>query len=147
MASSYCSCVALINLCFALSGPDILHRTTMSLPIKLVSTDFDGTLSAEFETPPVPPRFVSLISDLQSRGVKWVINTGRDMLGLMEALARARVTVQPDYLVLVEREIYQHDGVRYSPVEHWNAACHRDHEQMFARVRAGVSALMDGVNE
>lgn len=119
----------------------------MSLPIKLVSTDFDGTLFAEFENPPIPPRFVSLIGDLQARGVKWVINTGRDMSSLMEALARSRITVQPDYLVLVEREIYQHDGVRYSPVEHWNTACHRDHEALFARVRPEVSALMDWVNE
>jgi len=118
----------------------------MSLPIKLVSTDFDGTLYAEFENPPIPPRFVALISDLQARGVKWVINTGRDMSSLMETLARAKIAVQPDYLVLVEREIYRHDGVRYAPVEHWNAACHRDHEALFTRVRPEVSALMDWVN-
>lgn len=119
----------------------------MSLPIKLVSTDFDGTLFAEFENPPIPPRFVSLISDLQARGVKWVINTGRDMSSLMEALARARVTVQPDYLVLVEREIFQHDGVRYAPLEHWNSACQHDHAELFARVRPEVAALMDWVND
>lgn len=118
----------------------------MSLPIKLVSTDFDGTLFAEFENPPIPPRFVSLIGDLQRRGVKWVINTGREMASLMETLGRARIPVQPDYLVLVEREIYRHDGVRYVPVEPWNTACHRDHEQLFARVRPEVAALMDWVN-
>jgi len=118
----------------------------MSLPIKLVSTDFDGTLFAEFENPPIPARFVSLISDFQVRGGKWVINTGRDMSSLMEALARSRITVQPDYLVLVEREIYQHDGVRYVPVEHWNGACQRDHAALFARVRPEVAALMDWVN-
>ncbi len=119
----------------------------MSLPIKLVSTDFDGTLFAEFENPPIPPRFLKLIGDLQARGVKWVINTGREMASLMEALGRARIPVQPDYLVLVEREIYRHDGVRYVPVEPWNTACHRDHEQLFARVRPEVAALMDWVNE
>lgn len=115
--------------------------------IKLVSTDFDGTLFAEFENPPIPGRFVALISDLQRRGVKWVINTGREMSSLMEALARARIGAQPDYLVLVEREIYRHDGARYVPVEPWNTACHREHEQLFARVRPEVAALMDWVNE
>lgn len=119
----------------------------MSLPIKLVSTDFDGTLFAEFENPPIPARFIELIGKLQQRGVKWVINTGRDMSSLMEALARARVAVQPDYLVLVEREIFRHDGARYVPVEPWNTACHRDHERLFARVRPEVAALMDWVNE
>lgn len=119
----------------------------MSLPIKLVSTDFDGTLFTEFENPAIPQRFVMLIGDLQARGVKWVINTGRDMASLMEALARARVAVQPDYLVLVEREIYQHDGVRYTSVESWNSACHRDHEALFARVRPQVPELMNWVND
>lgn len=118
----------------------------MSLPIKLVSTDFDGTLFTEFENPPIPERFVALITKLQARGVKWVINTGRDMSSLMETLARTKIPVQPDYLVLVEREVYQHDGVRYAPLEQWNAACQRDHETLFARVKPEVAELMSWVN-
>jgi len=118
----------------------------MSLPIKLISTDFDGTLFAEFENPPIPKSVESLIADLQSRGAKWVINTGRDMSSLMEALARARISIQPDYLVLVEREIYFHDGVRYAPVEDWNAACARDHAELFGRVQTEIPTLIDWVN-
>ena len=76
----------------------------MSLPLKLISTDFDGTLHGEYDRPAIPERFTLLIAAQQSRGVKWVINTGRDMSSLMEALARSHVTVQPDYLVLVERK-------------------------------------------
>lgn len=120
--------------------------SNMSLPIKLISTDFDGTLFAEFENPPIPERLVALIGDLQARGAKWVINTGRDMSSLMEVLARARIRIQPDFLVLVEREIYQHDGVRYIPVPDWNAACARDHGALFAQVRPEVASLMDWVN-
>ncbi|MCL4787240.1 MAG: HAD-IIB family hydrolase [Verrucomicrobia bacterium] len=118
----------------------------MPLPIRLISTDFDGTLFAEFENPPVAARVESLIGDLQARGAKWVINTGRDMSSLMEALARARIAIQPDYLVLVEREIYRHDGVRYAPDEAWNGACARDHAELFARVRPAVAELTDWVN-
>ena len=76
----------------------------MILPIQLISTDFDGTLFAEFEYPAIPPILLDLIGKLQGRGTKWVINTGRDMSSLMEALARAHTTIKPDYLVLVERE-------------------------------------------
>src|SRR5690242_307909 len=100
----------------------------MTLPIKLISTDFDGTIFAEFENPPIPVQLQELIGSLQKRGARWIINTGRDMSSLMEALARARVTIQPDYLVLVEREIYRHDGARYVGVEPWNAECTRSHE-------------------
>jgi len=119
----------------------------LSTPIKLLSTDFDGTLFAEFEQPPIPHELIALISDLQARGTKWVINTGRDMSSLMESLARAKVTIQPDFLVLVEREIYVHDGVRYSPLQPWNTACGRDHAELYDRIRADVPRLMDWVNE
>jgi len=118
----------------------------MSLPIKLISTDFDGTLFAEFENPPIPERLVSLIGELQSRGAKWIINTGRDMSSLMEALARAQIRIQPDFLVLVEREIYRHDGVRYASVAEWNAACTSDHTTLFERVRPEVASLTEWVN-
>lgn len=127
-------------------GPPHQAAMETTLPIKLISTDFDGTLFAEFEKPPVPDRVLALIGELQARGAKWVINTGRDMSSLMEALARAGVAIQPDYLVLVEREMYRHDGVRYVPVPEWNTACARDHEQLFAQVRRAVPELMDWVN-
>jgi len=119
----------------------------LSTFIKLLSTDFDGTLFAEFEQPPIPHELTALIGDLQARGTKWVINTGRDMSSLMESLARAKVSIQPDFLVLVEREIYVHDGVRYSPLQPWNADCLRDHAEIFGRIHADVPRLMDWVNE
>ena len=118
----------------------------MTPPIKLISTDFDGTLFAEFECPPVPNSLVELIEGLQSRGAKWVINTGRDMSSLMEALARSRLPIQPDYLVLVEREIYFHDGARYVGLAEWNDACARDHADLFERLRPRMPELMAWVN-
>jgi hydroxymethylpyrimidine pyrophosphatase-like HAD family hydrolase len=118
----------------------------MTPPIQLISTDFDGTLFAEFENPPIPDQVVALIGELQARGAKWVINTGRDMSSLMEALARSHIPIQPDFLVLVEREMFKHDGVRYGPVTAWNTACARDHDRLFARVRREVPELVEWVN-
>jgi HAD superfamily hydrolase (TIGR01484 family) len=118
----------------------------LSSPIRLLSTDFDGTLFAEFEQPPIAPELAELIASLQAQGVKWVINTGREMASLMESLARARVEIQPDFLVLVEREIYVHDGVRYAPLQPWNTACARDHAELFGRIRADMPRLVDWVN-
>lgn len=121
-------------------------ESSKALPIRLISTDFDGTIFTEFENPPIPDSLEALIADLQAQGAKWVINTGRDMSSLMEALGRARISIQPDYLVLVEREIYRHDGVRYAAIEAWNAACARDQAELFARVRPEVPALTAWIN-
>ena len=117
----------------------------MTPPIKLISTDFDGTIFAEFENPPVPLALQELIGDLQARGAKWVINTGRDMSSLMEALGRAQVSVQPDFLVLVEREIYAHNHSEYVGIAEWNDACHQAHEEVFAGLRPHVPRLVEWV--
>src|ERR1041384_7882079 len=118
----------------------------MNLPIALLSTDFDGTLFAEFENPPIPDELLGLIHGLQRRGAKWIINTGRDMSSLMEALARGGVGVEPDYLVLVEREIHEHDGSQYVALDEWNVACARQHAELFARVQADLPRILDWIN-
>lgn len=115
--------------------------------IRLISTDFDGTLHAEHEDPPVPLDLQGLIADLQARGAKWVINTGRGLADLLEAVARARLRVQPDFAVVVEREIYQHREGQFGPVAHWNDRCQRLHAELFARVRQDVRRLAAGINE
>jgi HAD superfamily hydrolase (TIGR01484 family) len=118
-----------------------------NLPIQLISTDFDGTLFAEFENPPVPHNLQQLIGDLQAQGAKWVINTGREMASLMEAIGRAHLSIKPDYLVLVEREIYTHENLQYVGLADWNDACTSDHENLFKRVREDLTFLTNWVSE
>ena len=118
----------------------------MELPIKLISTDFDGTIFAEFEMPPIPDELVHLIADLQSQGVKWVINTGRELSSLLESLGRARIHIQPDYLVVVEREIHQRQAGRFVEVAHWNQACAEAHRVLFSQVAPDVATLENWIN-
>ncbi len=119
----------------------------MSLPIRLISTDFDGTLHADFETPPVPHDLQALIGAMQQQGAKWVINTGRDLSSVMEGMARARLTIKPDYLVVVERDIYVHNGSHYDPSVQWNTACRAAHDSLFAIVRPEVPRLVNWVSQ
>ncbi len=118
----------------------------MNLPIKIISTDFDGTLHADHEQPPVPTRLQALIGDLQQRGAKWVINTGRDLSSLMEALGRAHLGIQPDWLVTVEREIYFREGPRFFPLQPWNGDCERAHRELFKAVEKDLPRLFQWVN-
>ncbi len=113
----------------------------MSTPIQIICTDFDGTVFAEFEHQPIPDCLVGLIDELQQRGAKWVINTGRDLSSLMEALARSHIPIQPDYLVLVEREIHVHTGSAYRSHHPWNDACVRDHNHLYRQVRPEIPGL------
>jgi len=115
--------------------------------IKLISTDFDGTLFAEFEDPPVPVALQELICRMQKQGAKWVINTGRDLSSLMETLGRAKLVVKPDYLVIVEREIYCHVDARYIGDAVWNESCARAHAELFRRVRTDVPRLRAWVED
>ena len=119
----------------------------MTLPIQLISTDFDGTLHADFENPPVPHDLQELIGDLQRQGAKWVINTGRDLSSVMEGMARARLIIKPDFLVVVERDIYVHEGAQYEPCAEWNLGCRAAHDELFARVRDDVPGLVDWVSK
>jgi hydroxymethylpyrimidine pyrophosphatase-like HAD family hydrolase len=114
--------------------------------IRLISTDFDGTLFAEFEDPPIPVELQEMIAGLQAQGVKWVINTGREMASLMEALARAKISIEPDYLILVEREIYRHQESSYLGLEDWNAGCTKAHGELFAKIDRDLPRLVEWIS-
>jgi HAD superfamily hydrolase (TIGR01484 family) len=110
--------------------------------LKLISTDFDGTIFAEFENPPISKTLQNLLEGLRRRGGVWVINTGRDLGSLLETLSRAELSVHPDALVLVEREIYVRQEAHYHPLATWNSACARDHQELFARVEPDLKRLV-----
>ncbi len=118
----------------------------MNLAIKLISTDFDGTLHADYEDPPVPEDLQALLGELQAGGVRWVINTGRDLAGLLEAVARAHLRVQPDFVVVVEREIYCRQAAQFADLPEWNARCRQAHADLFDRLRPHLPHLTAWVN-
>jgi hydroxymethylpyrimidine pyrophosphatase-like HAD family hydrolase len=115
-------------------------------PLRLICTDFDGTIFTDLESPPVPRDFQELIGEVQAQGVRWVVNTGRGLADLWYELARANLPVAPDYLVVVEREIYRRDGERYVAHSVWNERCTRTHEDLFARLRPELPAWFEWIN-
>jgi hypothetical protein len=113
----------------------------MPLPIQLISTDFDGTLHSGFESPPIPRDIERVIGQLQKRGAKWVINTGRDLTSLMQELAKAQLSIRPDFVVVVEREIYKLEESDVAPVAEWNNACTEAHSKLFKEVAPHIPEI------
>lgn len=113
----------------------------MSLPIQLISTDFDGTLHSGYESPPIPADIERVIGRLQKRGAKWVINTGRDLTSLMEELARSQLNIRPDFVVVVEREIYKLEESDFVSVSDWNNACTEAHAKLFKEVSPHIPEI------
>lgn len=113
----------------------------MTRPLRLISTDFDGTIHADFSHSPVPVALQTRLAELQTAGTLWVINTGRDLASLMESIGRARMQVIPDYVVTVEREIHRHAGGHFEPVQPWNSRCHEDHASAYSTHASAVASL------
>ncbi|MCF7763514.1 MAG: Cof-type HAD-IIB family hydrolase [Verrucomicrobia bacterium] len=116
------------------------------LPIRIISTDFDGTVHSDFDEPAVPEGLQRMLAELQSKGVVWVINTGREIGSLMETLRGSRVGVLPDYLVTVEREIHVRKGSGYVALEEWNKGCTAAHETLFRRILPTLPPIIEAIN-
>jgi hydroxymethylpyrimidine pyrophosphatase-like HAD family hydrolase len=119
----------------------------MPTPPQLISTDFDGTLHSDFAEPRVPISLQEKLAQLQRDGAKWLINTGRELADLRDGLAFADLSVHPDYVVVVEREIYRCAGDDFIPLADWNEQCAATQDAIFENNRARMPELFDWVNE
>ncbi len=109
--------------------------------IKLLSTDFDGTLVDHLGDPKVDPELFDALGSLRSQGVLWAINTGRALSHILEGLAEFRFPFDPDYILTSERHLFRpRDGGTGGPSPagnswedfgQWNAVCDRAHEILF----------------
>jgi hydroxymethylpyrimidine pyrophosphatase-like HAD family hydrolase len=114
---------------------------------KLICTDFDGTIHDERTNPPIALEFEQAISELQAKGTKWVINTGRDLSSVLEEIARSGLHVRPDFLVVVEREIFIHQQSQYVAHTPWNHRCENVHADLFGQLNDEIPKLFEWVNE
>jgi hypothetical protein len=102
--------------------------------IKLLSTDFDGTLVDHFATPPVVPELFEALTELRSRGVLWAVNTGRELHHIVEGLAEFNFPIEPDFVLTAEREVFHRgkDGC-WQDFGDWNVRCAAAHNALFAQ--------------
>ena len=103
--------------------------------LRLVCTDFDGTI-AEPDARPIFPVFFERLDAWRKRNpVYWIINTGRTLESLQEELEMRAVPYWPDWVVTVEREIWLIRGERGIGWFEWNRKCEILHQQLFESVK------------
>jgi HAD superfamily hydrolase (TIGR01484 family) len=121
----------------------------MRANIRLLSTDFDGTLVAHTSDPVLDPQCMEMIKALQSDGVIWAINTGRSVQLLESGLTDFDFPVHPDFILTSERDIFRagkHRG-RWEAHGDWNSRVARDHAELFTSASAVFAEVLDFVNQ
>ncbi|HEV7868618.1 MAG TPA: HAD-IIB family hydrolase [Chthoniobacteraceae bacterium] len=112
--------------------------------IKLLSTDFDGTLVNHEAIPPVGPELFSVLKQVQARGGFWAVNTGRELAHIVEGLQEFGFTVEPDYVLTAEREVFHRGPTgEWQDFGDWNARCVVAHNELFA----GAGSLLQEIEE
>ncbi|MEP6936837.1 MAG: HAD hydrolase family protein [Chthoniobacterales bacterium] len=121
----------------------------MAANIRLLSTDFDGTLVAHDSDPVLDAKCMALIGELQKSGAMWAINTGRSLELLESGLLDFEFPVHPDYILTSERDIFQPsptDG-RWEPFGDWNDRCARDHAELYHSAESVLGEVVNFVTQ
>lgn len=121
----------------------------MARDIRLLSTDFDGTLTSRVSEPIWDAACMELIRDLQGAGAVWAINTGRSVDLLETGLTDFSFPFGPDFILTSERDVFRpgSNGAKWEPFGDWNERCARDHTALFSSASSVLAEIIDFVNQ
>ena len=121
----------------------------MGSEIRLLSTDFDGTIVSRVSQPILDAACMEMIRDLQGNGVIWAINTGRSVDLLESGLTDFAFPFRPDFLLTSERDVFRpgENGTKWEAFGDWNERCARDHSELFTSASSVLAEVIDFVNQ
>ncbi len=100
--------------------------------IRLLSTDFDGTLIPMGSRGHCSMEFAAALEEHVRANGLWAINTGRSLDHAVEGLELFRAPVWPDFLLTNERDIYRRTAEGgWEPYGDWNSISRRRHDELF----------------
>jgi hydroxymethylpyrimidine pyrophosphatase-like HAD family hydrolase len=119
----------------------------LSTRLRLLCTDFDGTI-AEPDHAPISPAFFERLTAWRKRGpLAWIINTGRTYENLQDELVRRKTPIWPDWIVAMEREVWMVRDRRGVGWFEWNRRCELMHSQLFESVAPVWKLIEDYVTK
>lgn len=121
----------------------------MSAKIRLLSTDFDGTLVAHGNDPVLDRGCMEHFEKLQNQGVVWAINTGRSVDLLQSGLTDFDFPIHPDFILTSERDIFRRssNGGKWEPYGDWNERVAREHAELFQSAESVLAEVVDFVTQ
>ena len=121
----------------------------MPAKIRLLSTDFDGTLVAHGSDPVLDQGCMAYLEKLQENGVIWAINTGRSVDLLQSGLTDFDFPIHPDFILTSERDVFRpsSNGGKWEPYGDWNERVAREHADLFQSAESVLAEVVDFVNQ
>jgi HAD superfamily hydrolase (TIGR01484 family) len=121
----------------------------MPANLRLLSTDFDGTLVEHARDPVFDSRCMALIAELQNSGAVWAINTGRSVDLLESGLSDFEFPVRPDYILTSERDVFRpcRNGGKWEPYGDWNTRVAREHQELFTSAASVLDDVLQFVTQ
>ncbi len=111
--------------------------------IKLLCTDFDGTL-IDSPLDRCTEEFSEVLLYQRKRGCRWAISTGRSLLYTLEGLEQFQAPVLPDYVITQEREIYHlSSNGKWEDFGDWNLRCRSRHNELLFRYQNTLKAICE----
>ena len=112
------------------------------MPIRLLSTDFDGTLIGHHADARTARSLSDALTGLRRHGAAWAVNTGRQLWFALEGLEQAALPHDPEFVLTSEKDIYHRiaEG-SWEAFGDWNARTERQTLDLFDRAAHIVSAI------
>lgn len=110
--------------------------------IRILSTDFDGTLITHGSDGRCSASLAAVLAAFKSSGGLWAINTGRSLEHAIEGIEKFHSPVTPDFVLTNEREIYRRSaGGDWHDHGTWNNICHERHRALFEKSAPILAAI------
>jgi HAD superfamily hydrolase (TIGR01484 family) len=112
------------------------------MPIRLLSTDFDGTLIGHHPDARTARSLADALRELRRAGAVWAVNTGRQLWFALEGLEQVHLPHDPEFVLTSEKDIYRRvEEGSWEAFGDWNARTESQTLDLFSRASHIFSAI------
>ena len=112
------------------------------MAIRLLSTDFDGTLIGHQPDARTARSLSDALTDLRQSGAVWAVNTGRQLWFALEGLEQVHLPHDPEFVLTSEKDIYRRvEEGSWEAFGDWNARTEERTLDLFGRAAHVFAAI------